>query len=165
MWRCGVAVITTAQVHLTKPELRFCAGSNPTRSISEIRDGKDLWQWFCAGSNSTRNISEIRDGKDLWQWSWLEIGLSAFRRSTIPQKQFIIIINQVNVIFINVIFWIIFELDIVFKKVLVVMVNLLLSTSFVQKPFPQESMGSVLLSSWSMKAAPLCSVICLLPSL
>ena len=56
-------VITTAQLHSTKPELRFCAGSNPARGVSEIRDGEDLWQW-----------------------SLLEIRLNAFRRSTIPQK-------------------------------------------------------------------------------
>ena len=61
---CGVVVINTAQLHSTKPELRFCAGSNPARGMSEIRDGEDLRQWF----------------------------LHAFRRSTIPQKQFIIII-------------------------------------------------------------------------
>ena len=59
--------ITTTQLHLTNPELRFCAGSNPARGVSEIRDGEDLWQWFR-----------------------LEIRLNAFRRSTIPQKQFII---------------------------------------------------------------------------
>ena len=64
-----VVVITTAQLHSTKPELRFCAGSNPARGVSEIRDGEDLWQW-----------------------SWLEIRLNAFHLSTIPQKQFIIII-------------------------------------------------------------------------
>ena len=42
MWRRGVVVITTAQLHSTKPELRFCAGSNPARGVSEIRDGEDL---------------------------------------------------------------------------------------------------------------------------
>ena len=26
----------------TKPELRFCASSNPARGVSEIRDGEDL---------------------------------------------------------------------------------------------------------------------------
>ena len=41
-WRPGVVVITTAQLHSTKPELRFCAGSNPARGVSEIRDGEDL---------------------------------------------------------------------------------------------------------------------------
>ena len=71
MWRRGEVVITTAQLHSTKPELRFCAGSNPARGVSEIRDGEDLWQW-----------------------SRLEIRLNTFRRSTIPQKQFIIIIIQ-----------------------------------------------------------------------
>ena len=64
--RHGVVDITTAQLHGTKPELRLCAGSNPTRGLSEIRDGDDLWQW-----------------------SWLEIRPNAFGRSTIPQKQFI----------------------------------------------------------------------------
>ena len=41
-WRRGVVVITTAQIHSSKPELRFCAGSNPARGVSEIRDGEDL---------------------------------------------------------------------------------------------------------------------------
>ena len=41
-WRRGVAVITTAQVHSTKPELRLCTGSNPAHDVSEIRDGEDL---------------------------------------------------------------------------------------------------------------------------
>ena len=62
-------VITTAQLHLTKPEFRFCASLNPARGVSEIRNGEDLRQW-----------------------SWLEIRLNVFRRSTILQKQLIIII-------------------------------------------------------------------------
>ena len=28
-WCCGVVVIITAQLHSTKLELKFCAGSNP----------------------------------------------------------------------------------------------------------------------------------------
>ena len=40
--RRGVVVITTAQLHSIKSELRFCAGSNPARGVSEIRDGEDL---------------------------------------------------------------------------------------------------------------------------
>ena len=60
-------VMTTPQLHSTKPELRFFAGSNPASSVSEICDGEDLWQW-----------------------SWLEIRLNAFCQ-TIPEKQFIII--------------------------------------------------------------------------
>ena len=42
LWRRGVVVISTAQVHSTKPEFRFWAGSNPARCVSEIRDGEDL---------------------------------------------------------------------------------------------------------------------------
>ena len=35
-------VITTTQLHSTKPELGLCAGSNPARGVSEICDGEDL---------------------------------------------------------------------------------------------------------------------------
>ena len=41
-WSRGVVVITTAQLHSTKFELRFCGGSNPARSLLEIRHGEDL---------------------------------------------------------------------------------------------------------------------------
>ena len=64
----GVVVISTAQLHSTKSELRFCAGSNLACSMSVIRDGEDLWQR-----------------------SQLEIRLNAFHWLTIPQKQLIII--------------------------------------------------------------------------
>ena len=37
--RRGVVVMTTAQLHSAKPELRFCAGSIPVSGMSEIRDG------------------------------------------------------------------------------------------------------------------------------
>ena len=37
-----VVVITTAQLHSSKPELRFCAGSNPAHGVSDICDGEDL---------------------------------------------------------------------------------------------------------------------------
>ena len=70
-WRLGVVAITAAQLHSTKSKLRFCAGSNLARGLSEIRDGEDLWQW-----------------------SRLEIRLNAFRRSTISQKQFSIKLLQ-----------------------------------------------------------------------
>ena len=42
LWLHGVVVITTAQLHSTKPELRFCTGSYPAHSMSEICDGEDL---------------------------------------------------------------------------------------------------------------------------
>ena len=32
----------SAQLHSTKPELKFCASSNPARGVSEIRNGEDL---------------------------------------------------------------------------------------------------------------------------
>ena len=37
-----LVVITTAQLHSTKPELRCCAGSNPACGLLEIHDGEDL---------------------------------------------------------------------------------------------------------------------------
>ena len=67
-WRHGVVVITIAQLHSTKSELRFCAGANHIHGVSDIRDGEDLWQW-----------------------SRLGIRLNAYGRSIIPQKQFIFI--------------------------------------------------------------------------
>ena len=42
LWRCGVVVITTAPPHLTRPEIRFCAGTNPVHGVLEIHDGEDL---------------------------------------------------------------------------------------------------------------------------
>ena len=69
LWCRAVVVITTAQLHSTKPELMFCAGSNLAHGMSEI-------------------CGDV----DLGQWSWLEIRLNTFCWSTIPQKQFIIII-------------------------------------------------------------------------
>ena len=69
-YRCGVVVISTAQLHSAKPELRFCAGSNLARGVLEICDGENHWQW-----------------------SRLEIRLIVFCWSPIPQKQFITIIN------------------------------------------------------------------------
>ena len=40
-----MVVIATAKLYSTKPELRFCTGSNPACGVSEIHDGEDLWQW------------------------------------------------------------------------------------------------------------------------
>ena len=68
----GVVVITSTQLHSTKPSLRFCAASNPPRAVSDIRHGDDLWQW-----------------------SQLEIKLNVFRRSTIQLKQFIISCSRI----------------------------------------------------------------------
>ena len=38
----GVVVITTVQLHSTKPQLRFCTGSNTAHAVSEIRGGEDF---------------------------------------------------------------------------------------------------------------------------
>ena len=68
-------VMTTVQLHTTNSELRFCLGSNPTR-----------------------NMSEICDGEDLWPWSRLEIRLNVFPRSIILQRihQLITVKPQIN---------------------------------------------------------------------
>ena len=41
-WHGGAVVITTAQLHSMKPELRFCTGSNPTCGVLEICNGKNF---------------------------------------------------------------------------------------------------------------------------
>ena len=41
-WHHGAIVITTAQLHSTKPELRFCAGSKPACGMSEISNDMDF---------------------------------------------------------------------------------------------------------------------------
>ena len=38
-----LVVIITAQLHSTKPELKFCEGSNPVHGVPEICDAEDLW--------------------------------------------------------------------------------------------------------------------------
>ena len=40
--RHAVVVITTAQLHLTKSELRFCTDSNPACGVSKICNGENL---------------------------------------------------------------------------------------------------------------------------
>ena len=71
---CGVVVITTLQLHLTlvtrhmsqvtcdydltKPELRFCANSNPARGVSEIRDGEGTLTMVLAG-NKAKRLSSV----------------------------------------------------------------------------------------------------------
>ena len=37
--------ITTAQLYLTNPKFRFCAGSNLACVVAEIYDGENLRQW------------------------------------------------------------------------------------------------------------------------
>ena len=42
-WPRGVVVITTAQLHSTKPALKFCRGSNPACSMLKISDDEELY--------------------------------------------------------------------------------------------------------------------------
>ena len=51
-WRRSVMIITTAQVHSTKRELRFCAGSYPARGVSVIRDGEESLTVVPAGNKA-----------------------------------------------------------------------------------------------------------------
>ena len=37
-----VLVVTTVQLYLTNPELRFYPGLNPARCVSEVCDGENL---------------------------------------------------------------------------------------------------------------------------
>ena len=48
-WRHGLEVNTTAQLHSTKPGLRFCTGLNPAGGLLEIYDGENLWPWSPLG--------------------------------------------------------------------------------------------------------------------
>ena len=40
----GALTISTAQLHSTSPELRFCGDSKPARGVSEIRNNENLLQ-------------------------------------------------------------------------------------------------------------------------
>ena len=40
MWGCNKVVITTAQFHSIKLELRFCAGSNLAHKVSDLQWGE-----------------------------------------------------------------------------------------------------------------------------
>ena len=59
-------IITAVYLHPKKSELRLSTGINPTRSIFEI----------CNNEN-------------LWQWSWLDLRLNAFSWLTTPSNNFI----------------------------------------------------------------------------
>ena len=43
-WRRDVVVITTAKLHVIKPELIFCAGKNLARSVLQLSDGENNQQ-------------------------------------------------------------------------------------------------------------------------
>ena len=86
-WRHGVVVITTAQYHSTKSELRLCAGLNSARGLTEIRNGEDLWQWtqleirlniFICQPYNKNNLSSSAAIVKNWQfWFWDQICLKS----------------------------------------------------------------------------------------
>ena len=79
-------VITTAQLHSTKPELRLCAGSNPACGVLEIRNGENLWQW-----------------------PWLEIKINAFKNNSSPwNRVFCLCNNSSDNHYLQRLFWDIF---------------------------------------------------------
>ena len=41
-WLRDKGIITSAQLHSTKPGPRFCSGSSPARVMLEIHDGEDI---------------------------------------------------------------------------------------------------------------------------
>ena len=57
LWHRDVVVITTAQLYSTKLEVRFCAGSNLARDVSEIRDGEDLSLAMFPAGNKAKRLS------------------------------------------------------------------------------------------------------------
>ena len=84
LWHAVVHwLITTAQLHSTKPELRFYADSNPARGVPEIRDGEDPWQW----SRLEVRLSSVNHTTKTKQFTlvndWPEI-----RKSEIPPSEF-----------------------------------------------------------------------------
>ena len=40
--RRGIVIVTTSQLNSTKPELKFCTGSNSDCGLWEIQDGENL---------------------------------------------------------------------------------------------------------------------------
>ena len=46
IWRCGVVVITTAQLHSTKPELKFKSGNEQGKSVNYVCQVSKLYILF-----------------------------------------------------------------------------------------------------------------------
>ena len=57
MWCHGVVVINTAQFHSAKPELRFCACSNPSRGVLEDCDGEKINTVKKLNKNKLQNLT------------------------------------------------------------------------------------------------------------
>ena len=44
-WCRGVEFLTVTKVQWTKPQVRFCAGSNPVLSVLEVCECENFWPW------------------------------------------------------------------------------------------------------------------------
>ena len=53
-----MVVITNAQLHSSKPELRLCIGPHPARGVSEIRDGEDRLTMVPTGNKATPLVGQ-----------------------------------------------------------------------------------------------------------
>lgn len=80
------------RTYLTKPEITFCAVSDPARDVLKVCDGENPWQW-----------------------SRLKMRPNASGRSTISQKQFIII-GIVTIITISIWNYLILKYNISLRK-------------------------------------------------
>ena len=65
----GVVVITAAQLHSTKLQLRFCAGLSPSRGVS-IYGGDNLWQCSQLGIRLKAVRRTIIKNYYLNHWRW-----------------------------------------------------------------------------------------------
>ena len=50
--------VTIAQLHSTKPELKFCTGSNPAQGMSEVCDGESLT--MAPARNKAKCLSSVK---------------------------------------------------------------------------------------------------------
>ena len=59
LWSRRVVVITAAQHHTTKSELRFCEGSNHACDVSEIPEGEDAHNGPGSARNKAKDYSSV----------------------------------------------------------------------------------------------------------
>ena len=52
-------LFTTAQLHSTNPQLRFCTGSNLARGVSEIEDDEDFLTMAPARNKAKQHLSLV----------------------------------------------------------------------------------------------------------
>ena len=82
--RRGVVAITAAQLHSTKPELGFCAGSNPARGVLKIRHVEDLWQIVRAW-NKTKRLSSVNQTRKTIHHQFIQTALENAKFAILDQ--------------------------------------------------------------------------------